>query len=495
MQLPCAPFDVDMTVAQRPPPRPFRATPTPARGSHTDEKDLRPRSRGAARRAPRRPPSAQRPPPGSRRQGEHHRRREGGAEAVAGHLHAVRVLRPERLLQRLRSATATTRCPPPARAAPPARATSSSTSARPGSASRLAFNDTAGWTKATLSALVEVDFQGGYTGAVPTISVAFYNPVIRLRKAYADAAWGRSRSSRCASARTTTSSRCSARSRLAYVANPLFQFAGTLNGRAPMIEVRYDLNPKDGIAVNAQVAAVNPQDNTAGDAHHRPSPRRGRRPRRRQPLARPRLRGARRPSACKTGGKKVAELAGWGGWQKNRFVSPATDTNVDVNSYIYRRRPDPEPLDGPSPRLDLQRQGLGPARLARREPGHRPLRHPRPTPTTPCDHHRTPTPFPRSAAGSRSSSARTTSSRSTAAGAARRARSTPTRARLLAVERHPRPELPVGGRPHRLRRQELALLGGVLPRHQLLLHGQQLLPGPVLPQLAARLLAAAIAAS
>ena len=25
----------------------------------------------------------------------------------------------------------------------------------------------------------------------------------------------------------------------------------------------------------------------------------------------------------------------WAGWQKNRFASPATDTNVDVNSYIY----------------------------------------------------------------------------------------------------------------------------------------------------------------
>ena len=28
-------------------------------------------------------------------------------------------------------------------------------------------------------------------------------------------------------------------------------------------------------------------------------------------------------------------MGAWGGWQKNRFVSPATDTNVDVNSYIY----------------------------------------------------------------------------------------------------------------------------------------------------------------
>jgi hypothetical protein len=36
----------------------------------------------------------------------------------------------------------------------------------------------------------------------------------------------------------------------------------------------------------------------------------------------------------KTGGKSLVTLAGWGGFQKNRFVSPATDTNVDVNSSI-----------------------------------------------------------------------------------------------------------------------------------------------------------------
>jgi hypothetical protein len=37
----------------------------------------------------------------------------------------------------------------------------------------------------------------------------------------------------------------------------------------------------------------------------------------------------------RSGGKNVVVLGAWAGWQKNRFDSPATDTNVDVNSYIY----------------------------------------------------------------------------------------------------------------------------------------------------------------
>jgi hypothetical protein len=28
-------------------------------------------------------------------------------------------------------------------------------------------------------------------------------------------------------------------------------------------------------------------------------------------------------------------LGGWAGWQQNQFVSPATDTGVDVNAYIF----------------------------------------------------------------------------------------------------------------------------------------------------------------
>ena len=191
--------------------------------------------------------------------------------------------------------------------------------------SRLSFNDEAGWTKAKLSALVEIDFQGGFTG---TTSIGFYSPVVRLRKAYADATWGGftvriGQDDHIVSLLRPVS--------VAYIANPLFQFAGTLNGRAPMIEARYDLNPKDGLAFNAQVAAVSPMDNTVGDAAISPSAAvdLGAGNRSRVPAFEGRL-----ALGFKSGGKKLAEIAGWGGWQKNRVVSPATDDNVDVNSYI-----------------------------------------------------------------------------------------------------------------------------------------------------------------
>jgi hypothetical protein len=200
---------------------------------------------------------------------------------------------------------------------------------------RLSFNDTAGWTKATLSALVEIDFQGGYAGAVPTGSVAFYSPVVRLRKAYVDAGWDLGPDAKL-TLRLGQDDHIVSLLRpvsLAYIANPLFQFAGTLNGRAPMAEVRFDLNPKSGFTLGAQAAAVNPQDNTPiGDGTLSPSSAvdLGAGNRSRVPAFESRV-----AIGFKTGGKKMAELAGWWGWQKNRFVSPSTDTNVDVNSYIY----------------------------------------------------------------------------------------------------------------------------------------------------------------
>jgi hypothetical protein len=196
---------------------------------------------------------------------------------------------------------------------------------------RLVFDDTAGWTKAKLSGLLEVDFQGGFTSTAAN-SVAFYSPAIRLRKAYADAAWGTESKFTLRMGQDDHLVSLLRPVSLAYIANPLFQFAGTLNGRAPMIEARYDLNPKDGIAFNAQAAALNPQDSAAGDATISPGAAvdLGAGNRSRVPAFEGRV-----AVAYKTGGKKFAELAGWAGWQKNRFVSPATDTNVDVNSYIF----------------------------------------------------------------------------------------------------------------------------------------------------------------
>jgi hypothetical protein len=195
--------------------------------------------------------------------------------------------------------------------------------------SRLSFNDTAGWTGATLSALVEVDFNGGYTGAVPTSSTGFYSPAIRLRKAYVDAKWGDfilrvGQDDRLISPLRPVS--------LAYVANPLFQNAGLQHGRAPMFEARWDLAPKDGIALSVAGAALNPQDNTATDNGVSPSSAvdLGAGNRSRLPNFEGRI-GA----GLRSGGKTVVGVGAWAGWQKNRFVSPLTDSSVDVNSYIY----------------------------------------------------------------------------------------------------------------------------------------------------------------
>ncbi len=195
---------------------------------------------------------------------------------------------------------------------------------------RLSFNDTAGWTGATLSALVEVDFQGGFTSTAAN-SVAFYSPAIRLRKAYADAAWGTESKFTLRLGQDDHIVSLLRPVSLAYIANPLFQMAGTLNGRAPMIEARYELNPKDGLVLGVQVAALNPQDNAAGVGE---SPTAavdlGAGNRSRIPAFEGRV-----ALGWKTGGKTLATVSGWAGWQKNRFVSLATDTTVDVNSSIF----------------------------------------------------------------------------------------------------------------------------------------------------------------
>jgi hypothetical protein len=208
--------------------------------------------------------------------------------------------------------------------------------------SRLSFNDTAGWTKATLSALVEVDFQGGYSGAVPTSTIGFYSPVIRLRKAYADSAWGTESKLTLRIGQDDIVTSLLRPVSLAYIANPLFQFAGTLNGRAPMIAVRYDLNPKDGLTVSAVAAAVGPQENTACEPPSTGTPSvpsclvspgaavdLGSGNRSRVPAFEGRV-----GLGWKQSGKNLAVLSGWAGWQKNRFVNPNGNDNVDVNSSI-----------------------------------------------------------------------------------------------------------------------------------------------------------------
>ncbi|MCX5731167.1 MAG: hypothetical protein NTY18_07415 [Deltaproteobacteria bacterium] len=95
---------------------------------------------------------------------------------------------------------------------------------------RIAFDDTDGWTGARLSGLVEVDFQGGFTG---TTSSAFYNALVRLRKAWGEASWGGDsrfslrfgQDDRVISPLRATS--------LAYSADALFNQAGLIYGRVP----------------------------------------------------------------------------------------------------------------------------------------------------------------------------------------------------------------------------------------------------------------------
>jgi hypothetical protein len=208
---------------------------------------------------------------------------------------------------------------------------------------RLVFDDKAGWTGATLTGLVEIDFNGGYgVGATATsgaaltagVSSAFYSPVIRLRKAYADSSWGSEvkftlrigQDDRLVSPLRTIS--------LAYVANPLFQNAGLLHGRAPMAALRFDMTPKSGIVFNVAVAALDPMEQTqlgtipasqgiplavdfgAGNRSRVPN-----------------FEG-RIGVGFRSEGKKIAELGGWAGWQKNRFINPATGAAVDQETSI-----------------------------------------------------------------------------------------------------------------------------------------------------------------
>jgi hypothetical protein len=184
-----------------------------------------------------------------------------------------------------------------------------------------------------LSAVIEVDFNGGYTGT-PTGTVGFYNPVLRLRKAFVDATWGgETRFAIRVGQDDIIVSPLRATS-LAYTANSLFQFAGVMNGRAPQLQLRYEATPKDGFAYSAVAGVLNPQDNTAGDGNVPVSPSQavdlGAGNRSRMPAFQGRL-----AAGLRSGGKKMVDVGIWGGWQKNRFVSPLTDTSTDIASYTY----------------------------------------------------------------------------------------------------------------------------------------------------------------
>jgi len=182
---------------------------------------------------------------------------------------------------------------------------------------RIAFDDTDGWTRARLSGLVEIDFQGGFTG---TTSSTFYNALVRLRKAWGEASWGGDsrfslrfgQDDRVISPLRATS--------LAFSADALFNQSGLIYGRVPQLALRYELSPRDGIAASVAVSANNPQDVTFADLGASPgvavdfgAGNRGRLPNFE----------ARASIGWRSAGAKVVDLGVWGGWQRNRYVVPS----------------------------------------------------------------------------------------------------------------------------------------------------------------------------
>jgi hypothetical protein len=197
---------------------------------------------------------------------------------------------------------------------------------------RIAFDDTAGWTAARLSGLFEVDFQGGFTG---TTSSTFYNAILRLRKVWGEAAWG---SGSRFSIRFGQDDRLVSPLRpasLAFVADPLFQTAGLLHGRAPQLALRYDLTPKDGFGLTIAAAALNPQEPTVAVLATSPGAAVdfGSGNRSRVPNLEGRL-----GLGIRSGGSKVVDLGLCGGLQQNRFVARTSATgpfeDVDVRTSI-----------------------------------------------------------------------------------------------------------------------------------------------------------------
>jgi hypothetical protein len=198
---------------------------------------------------------------------------------------------------------------------------------------RIGFDDTAGWTGAKLSGLLEVDFGGGIAGG-STSSSAYYNPVLRLRKAYMDAAWGifsvrAGQDDRLVSPLRATS--------LAWIQQPLFQFSGLLHGRNPQLALRLISETKDGLAWSVVAAALNPQDVTltANGVSPGAAVDFGAGNRSRMPDLEGRV-----SAGFRSGGKRVADLGFWGGLQKNRYVVPSvqggpSNTDADVTTSIY----------------------------------------------------------------------------------------------------------------------------------------------------------------
>jgi hypothetical protein len=188
----------------------------------------------------------------------------------------------------------------------------------------LAYDDTAGWTKAKLAARFEMDFGGGYSAT--TNSTTFYNALVRLRLAYMTATWGGF--SILAGQDYALLAPLFATS-VAWQATPIFWQAGNMWNRSPQIKVAFDSAPKSGLAFGIALAALNPSDATT-DSPAGTSPgaavdfSAGNRSR--MPVFEGRV-----YAGLRTDGVKTVELGIAGHTNTRRYVSPGNGATVDVN--------------------------------------------------------------------------------------------------------------------------------------------------------------------
>jgi hypothetical protein len=195
----------------------------------------------------------------------------------------------------------------------------------------ITFDDTAGWTMATLSGRIEADFNGGanFAGAAAVNSTVFYNALVRLRLAYMKASWGGfsilgGQDYALLAPLFATS--------VAWQAVPIFWQAGNPWNRSPQIKVAFDATPKDGLAFGVAVAALNPSDATVADnpTGLTTSPGAavdfGAGNRSRMPAFEGRI-----YAGLRMKGVKTVELGFGGHTNTRRYISPASGKDFDVN--------------------------------------------------------------------------------------------------------------------------------------------------------------------
>jgi hypothetical protein len=192
---------------------------------------------------------------------------------------------------------------------------------------------------AKLGAVIEMDFGYGFVSAAPTPAAGtqganfdFYKPIARMRLGYATATWDVADLGKFTLLLGQDYGLVNPlfAVTLGYIGTPLFQNAGNLYTRSPMVKLTGDFGKDAGIT--AQVAVMNPMDQNegaAGVAQQDPTLSSG--DRARLPQVEGRL-AARAKTDIVAG-----ELGVSGSWHKERYLlgaPTATARTVDLDSLI-----------------------------------------------------------------------------------------------------------------------------------------------------------------